>query len=51
MDMDTRAMELREAALRARAFAQSAESSELKQSFLELADKWEAEARTLETMH
>jgi hypothetical protein len=51
MDTDTRPSELREAASRARAFAQSLESTELKQSFLELADKWDAEARTLETMH
>ncbi len=51
MDTDTRATELREAASRARAFASSLESTELKQSFFELADKWEAEARTLETMH
>lgn len=51
MNTDTRAAELREAAGRARAFAQSLESTELRQSFFELADKWEAEARTLETLH
>ena len=51
MDTDTRAAELREAAYRARAFAQSLESTELKQSFLDLADKWEGEAQAIQTTH
>ena len=51
MDTDTRAAELREAAYRARAFAQSLESTELKQGFLDLADKWEDEAQAIQTTH
>jgi hypothetical protein len=41
-------VELREAALRARLFARSLQSPELKESFLRLASKWEAEARIIE---
>jgi hypothetical protein len=42
------AAELREAALRARLFARSLQSPELKQSFLRLASKWETEAMMIE---
>jgi hypothetical protein len=51
VDTDTLAVELRQAASRARAFAQSLQSTELKRSFLDLADKWESEAQALETRH
>lgn len=42
------AAELREAALRARGFACHLKSQELKDSFLRLAAKWEAEAQALD---
>jgi hypothetical protein len=42
------AAELRAAALHAREFAQPLKSPELKESFLQLAAKWEAEAQTLD---
>ncbi len=42
------AADLREAALRARLFACSLKSPELKESFLTLASKWEAEAQAIE---
>jgi hypothetical protein len=42
------AAELREAALRARQFERSHKSPEVKESFLRLASKWEAEARAIE---
>ena len=49
MHTDATVGELREAASRARAFAQSLEPLELKDSFLRLARKWEAEAKALES--
>jgi hypothetical protein len=42
------AAELREAASHAREFAQPLKSPELKESFLRLATKWEAEAHALD---
>jgi hypothetical protein len=51
MHTDATVGELREAASRARAFAQSLEPLELKDSFLRLARKWEAEATALETTY
>ena len=48
MNTDTRAADLLEAAVHARAFARSQESLELRKSFFALASKWEAEAQVLE---
>ena len=48
MNTDTRAADLLEAAIHARAFARSQESTELRKSFFALASKWEAEAQVLE---
>jgi hypothetical protein len=45
--MMTGAAELREAAARAREFARLLPSRELKESFMTLASKWEAEAQRL----
>jgi hypothetical protein len=44
----TGAAELREAATHARLFASSLEAPDLKESFLLLAAKWEAEAQAME---
>jgi hypothetical protein len=46
----TGAAELREAAMHARLFASSLEAPDLKESFLLLAAKWDAEAQAMEAM-
>jgi hypothetical protein len=47
--MNQTATELREAAASARAFADTIGSAELKRSFREMAQRWEAEADECET--